>query len=361
MLHRQKRPSRTGRFIGLALLLHLNGALVIAAILALHPEGCAPLPSSFGPIEVALVPPAEVARQAEKKLQEEAKKEEERDKDKTGQVVDLPRPAEERRPDKARFLSEYDTKVEKQTKGKPQPFKPGRVIAARPMRPTPQATPREQQRVERKLMNLAMRRRVETPRTTLPKADDGREQQPQPLVKVPERQGPEDRRGARQAPAKQLTLRDLQLSPAELARALGSRVNDALRDVDEGEQTLLNSKRWRFASFFNRVKRQVAQNWHPDRAYRRRDPRGNVYGFRDRLTVLRVRLTPNGAVKDIHVERASGVGFLDDEALAAFRAAEPFPNPPKALVDKQTGEISFRFGFLFEINRRPAFRIFRNN
>ena len=44
------------------------------------------------------------------------------------------------------------------------------------------------------------------------------------------------------------------------------------RDVDDGDETALNSKKWRFASFFNRVKHQVQEHWHPDEVYRRRDP-----------------------------------------------------------------------------------------
>src|SRR5258706_1551366 len=52
----------------------------------------------------------------EKKREEEAKKEEE-DKNPHGQVIDIARPAIEERPDNARFVSEYDTKVERETRG----------------------------------------------------------------------------------------------------------------------------------------------------------------------------------------------------------------------------------------------------
>jgi hypothetical protein len=52
--------------------------------------------------------------------------------------------------------------------------------------------------------------------------------------------------------------------------------------------------------------------------------------------------------------------FLDDEAIAAFREASPFPNPPQGLLD-ETGRIRFQFGFFFEIGDRPAIRIFRSD
>ena len=106
-------------------------------------------------------------------------------------------------------------------------------------------------------------------------------------------------------------LRDLKLSDKELLKALGSRVNDYLKNVKQGKQTLLNSKRWRFASFFNRVKRQVAQNWHPDVVYRRRDPTGRAYGVKDRYTLLRVTLDDEGKIKRLLTTRNSGLDFMD--------------------------------------------------
>jgi len=365
MAQGEKRKNLRG-FLGLSLLVHLHLALLIAAYLSLNPNGCAGADVPFAPFEVSLVPEDEVKLSPDDKKKEELEKEEEKEKEKErdikGQVVDLPPPSEEKQPDKARFLSEYDTSVKRQTKGPPVPFRPGRVLANRPVpqqEKQPPPSPQERQRVEKKVMKLAMRTKPDLPTSELERSDSG-----DTPVKAEERQkvprGPESPKQHEAGP-KKVTMRDLQLSQKELLRALGTRANDYLKDVPDGDQTLLNSKRWRFASFFNRVKRQVAENWHPDVVYRRRDPSGNVYGFRDRLTILRVRLTPDGKLKELHLERASGVGFLDDEAISAFRAAEPFPNPPKGLVDKDTGMISFRFGFLFEISRRPSFRIFRNN
>src|SRR5437660_9545902 len=52
----------------------------------------------------------------EKRREEEAKKEEE-DKNPHGQVVDIARPAIEERPDHANYVSEYDSKVDRETRG----------------------------------------------------------------------------------------------------------------------------------------------------------------------------------------------------------------------------------------------------
>jgi TonB family protein len=108
------------------------------------------------------------------------------------------------------------------------------------------------------------------------------------------------------------------------------------------------------------MKRRVAQNWHPDRAYLRRDPSGNVYGRRDRITYLQVSLDPQGGISKIHILKSSGVDFLDDEAVRAFQAAQPFPNPPQGLVDEGSRMITFTFGFHFEIGQQSRWKIFRH-
>jgi TonB family protein len=152
------------------------------------------------------------------------------------------------------------------------------------------------------------------------------------------------------------------LRPSEdlLERAVGGGSVDHLEDAESGDFTALNSRKWKYATFFNRLKRQVAQNWHPDQVYLRRDPTGNVYGTRDRLTVLQVSLKPNGSVAKIFVSKKSGVDFLDDEAVRAFQEAQPFPNPPGGLVDTRSNLITFSFGFHFQIGGgRGNWKVFR--
>ena len=343
-----------GNFVVVSLLVHLH--VVLLAMSGIFPESCNRHAPDFAPLEVDLVPAS--AASADKAIKELEEAERQRERDPKGQVVELPPPIEEKRPDKAKYLSEYDSTVAKEQKARARQRASGkpRVGSARSQRqPRQHAQPQRRAKAQQrpaKRMRLAMRQPVRTPRSRLPESVVGESaRQPRPSGGATAKAG--------QGNAAQELSRRLQLTEAELARVVGSRVNDALQDVEEGEQTLLNSKRWLYASFFNRVKRRVSENWHPDRAYLRRDPSGNVYGFRDRLTILRVRLNPAGKLKDVHVEKASGVGFLDDEAIAAFRAAEPFPNPPRGLVDRGSGLISFRFGFLFELSRRPTFRLFR--
>ncbi|MBK7539614.1 MAG: energy transducer TonB, partial [Myxococcales bacterium] len=136
-----------------------------------------------------------------------------------------------------------------------------------------------------------------------------------------------------------------------LERAIGGGNVDHLEDIQEGDETALSAKRWVFATFFNRLKRQVAQNWEPGGVWRRKDPSGTVFGFKSRITEVRVSLSPKGEVAKIQVIGPSGVAELDEEAVRAFRAAAPFPNPPEGLVTASTGLITFEFAFHFEIGR----------
>ncbi len=148
-------------------------------------------------------------------------------------------------------------------------------------------------------------------------------------------------------------------SPAVLDKVSGAAANDHLQDVAEGEGTYLNTREWRFASFFNRVKQSVGQQWSPQDQLRLRDPTGNIYSGRDRYTLLTVTLDHSGHLKDAFVEKSSGVDFLDLEAVKAFERAQPFPNPPPGLLASDE-TIRFQFGFFLELTGRPGLRLFRS-
>ena len=117
-----------------------------------------------------------------------------------------------------------------------------------------------------------------------------------------------------------------------------------------------------YASFFNRLKRQVAQNWDPASVWRRSDPTGTVYGAKTRITEVRVSLSKKGALEKIVVTGPCGIGDLDDEAIRAFHAAAPFPNPPDGLVDGRSNLITFAFSFYFEIGgSHTSWRVIRGS
>lgn len=261
----------------------------------------------------------------------------------TFQVVEIPRPEHEKVPDKTRFRSEWNSDVEKETAARTRGLHPTAIAM---VSRKPPVTPE------------MVEPRPESPKkaiTAKPTAD------PSPLVmRMPSAQRRKEGSNRKRSIWKRkLTLRDLKPNNGVLQKVIPGAFPDYLKDIDRGNQTLLKTKEWKYASFFNRVKRAVAQHWHPDREYTRRDPKGNVYGFKTRTTILHILLHPNGSLKKIILQRPCGLTFLDDEAIKAFREAAPFPNPPRRLVNRKTRQIAFRFGFIFEILRSPRWRVIR--
>jgi TonB family protein len=259
------------------------------------------------------------------------------------QVVEIPRPDHEKVPKKARFRSEFNSDVKKETAARNPGLHP-KALAMVNQRPpvTPdlvEPNPNPPQRG------------VSDPSTSDPSPLVMRTPAAKKRKETPRRKGSIWKR--------KLTLRDLKPQNGVLQKVIPGAFPDYLKDVDKGDETLLKTKEWKYASFFNRVKRAVAQHWHPDREYSRRDPKGNVYGFKTRTTHLLIVLHPNGSLKKIVLERPSGLTFLDDEAIKAFRKAAPFPNPPKRLVNRATRQIAFRFGFIFEILTTRRWRVIR--
>ena len=305
---------------------------------------------------------ADLERQEEERKKEEARQEEQSLKP-TGQVVDVPAPREEVRPDQARFVSEHDTAVEHETKkygrfedNARQGDRSGSAAVSQP------AAPKGDGRLAMRTPELGRALRSGAPMHPSaggpPGAKNGApdsEPAPEGGMYAPAGSEPQRRQGG-------ATRGGLgpSLMPTEqqLARAVGSGTQDALANVDDGEETALNSKKWRFASFFNRVKRQVAEHWHPEEAYRQRDPTGMIYGRKNRYTELRIQLKPDGHLQHVAVWQPSGLDFLDDEALDAFKQAAPFPNPPHQLIEAN-GTINFGFGFLFDLNGPPEMRWFK--
>jgi TonB family protein len=306
------------------------------------------------------------------------------------QVVETAKPQNETKPpEDTRLLSEYDTHVEKQKVARGSVQEP-MVAKSQPSELTPKQQPKEpsvaKQEPDRqpgkntKAPDVPGTLSMRSPGATAP-AEVQQDQKTRgqingasgPLafdgyiprrgdgaLEQPHKDRSEIPKGENGAGGGQPNVPNLKASQEVLERAIGGGNVDHLEDVDDGDETALNSKRWIYASFFNRLKRQVAQNWDPGSVWRRIDPTGQVNGFKTRVTEVRVSLSPNGALAKIVVINPSGVADLDDEAVRAFHAAAPFPNPPKDLVAKDD-LITFAFTFYFEIGgAHTSWRVIRN-
>jgi len=304
------------------------------------------------------------------------------------QVVETAKPNTEKEPVNARFLSENNVEVEKQKVARGSVQEP-MVAKSKPAELTPKANPKEASVKEltekdkgknEKAPEVPGLLSMRPPGAPTP-SDAPQEARSKgaitgekgPLVAdgfVP-RHGDGAIEQAKRDPGEQAPgkngagggvpqVPNLKPSAEVLERIAGGGSVDHLDDVDNGDETALSAKRWVFASFFNRLKRQVAQNWDPANVWRRVDPQGTVYGFKTRVTEVRVSLAPNGTLQKIVVTTPSGVQELDDEAVKSFHASAPFVNPPDGLVQKD-GMITFAFSFFFEIGApRSSWKVIRS-
>ena len=126
----------------------------------------------------------------------------------------------------------------------------------------------------------------------------------------------------------------------------GGPMPDDLRDVEEGNETLLNSRGFKYAGFLNRVKETVGRVWTQkvQEAAGSHDPTGQLYSYKDRRTVVEFTLDRQGEITEVKVAASSGVPFLDSVAVDAFKMVERFPNPPPGLLGGQ-GEVRLPFAF----------------
>lgn len=309
------------------------------------------------------------------------------------QIVETAKPDQEQEePDQAAYLSEHNTNVDKQKVNRGARNEP-MVAKAKPEELTPSSKPAEDPSIAKPKENdpgkttddsppapntLAMRKpgapreEQRAPQDERVKGSTGGAKGPtvadgymgkkgdgaieqQRREREEEKVTPGGQNGGGGTPQ----VPNLKPTKEQLERALGGGNVDRVEDAEESDETALNSKRWVYASFFNRLKRQVAQNWEPAGVWRRVDPQGTVYGSKTRITEVRVSLAPNGVMDKIVVVVPSGVSELDDEAVRAFKAAAPFPNPPEGLV--KDGRISFAFSFYFEIGQpRSSWRVIRS-
>lgn len=324
---------------------------------------------------------------AERRERAKVEREEPRQEEAPGQVVEVAPGNQEEAPD-ARFAAESSNRVERETVARDRraghPVTMPKTTVDTPTEPLPgeqkggeaiaslgtQDTPDVEE-------EAGGRRRIEIPSTERRDAVSLRKQEGTgrgPSLRNQERsdavagnsdrfllelgEGEGEGEGAGSGAGSGAGGKGLNLFPsgAAIGRIVGGPAPDHIEGVDEGEGTFLNTREWRHASFFNRVKRAVSLTWDPNTVLRARDPSGKVYAWKDRYTLVSVTLRSDGSLVDVFVEQSSGVDFLDREAVSAFERAQPFPNPPRAMLD-ESGTI--RFGFGFHVYSESTMRVFR--
>lgn len=144
--------------------------------------------------------------------------------------------------------------------------------------------------------------------------------------------------------------------PTSLETAAGdgreaSATDDSLRDIPTGMQTMLSTREFVYYSYYNRIKEKLRQYWEPKirEKFERtiRQGRNIASSEGDKITKVVIILDDKGTLIRVQVLSASGLVDLDEAAVEAFKAAAPFPNPPKGIVEED-GTIKIRWDFVLE-------------
>lgn len=146
---------------------------------------------------------------------------------------------------------------------------------------------------------------------------------------------------------------DLRLnSVQEMSQSVASeasQTNDYLKDVAIGAETHLNAREFLYYTYFNRIKKKLREHWEPLIHTRVRDMvRGGrqIASTGAKVTRLVITLDENGGLSKVQVSTTSGLLDLDDVAIEALRVSAPFPNPPKDLIEN--GYVRINWDFILE-------------
>lgn len=235
-----------------------------------------------------------------------------------GQVVDQTAEANKEKPEDSKFLSEFDNRVEKETKA-PLIAEPHKAP-----RPTPPRIARQGSE------------------------DKKRKQEPELAIR--------DRNAPPKPTWEDLTALAPQQRPLSPSRPSSS--DDYLPDTETGSETNLNTKEFMFYTYFARIKERLRMYWTPalQAVLNKIYYGGQNVESGEFITRVHVVLNRDGSMQRITVIQGSGNQELDLVALQAFEKAAPFPNPPSGMVEND-GTVKLRWDFILTTNSGPALRL----
>lgn len=144
------------------------------------------------------------------------------------------------------------------------------------------------------------------------------------------------------APGGNTAMRQVAIGP--------SSISEYIPGVQQGEFTALNTDQFTYYSFFARINEQIRNRWVAGiRNYvgslSQSDQEKLAKG--DRQTVVEIILTSDGEYHSSVLQHSSGDRTLDQTTVDAFRAAAPFLNPPRGMVEED-GFIHLRYAFVVQ-------------
>lgn len=129
-----------------------------------------------------------------------------------------------------------------------------------------------------------------------------------------------------------------------------SQSSDYLENIKKGNQNLLNTREFRFYTYFSRIRTQLQQYWEPSiqgRLHKMLRSGRQIASAGPKTTKILITLNKKGTLVAVQVLEDSGLRDLDDAAVEAFKEAAPFPNPPAGIIEKD-GTVKIRWDFVLE-------------
>ena len=237
----------------------------------------------------------------------------EADTQKTRQIVEQPSSVNKEKPKDAKYLSAENQKVNKETRAKKTGSFRNR---AQTYRPPPQA-------MTKKKPNQGTLKML---KDFIPKSDFHFQR-------------------------KKLHTNKKNSHPNQSPAKDQSASSDYLKDTQRGIHTLLNTREFMYYSYYHRIRVKIQNLWEPSikkKVVQIFSQSRNIASSQDRITKTIIVLNSLGELVTVQVISESGIRDLDEVAVEAFRAAEPFPNPPKGIADAN-GQIKILWDFVLEM------------
>lgn len=273
--------------------------LILAALHAVAPAFLAhQTPASSPPIALVVLPPEAETEDVQEEPEPEYR----------GQIVEISPPKKEETPDDPDYLAEHENRTDEESRTLKYEVNPD-VLSRQ--------YSREQSAERQDVIDLNAEK--ESTGATVgnrrfdPDRDGALAALPSPWSQT-NKIGPDS-----PIPSSQVT-----------AALAGAPQNDRLRE-QVGERVDLNSARYPYAGYIERIKRQV-NFWHKQNL---NNLPASVRIAKPRYTTsVDVVLDSDGALEIIDVVAESGSAPIDDCLVRAFKMAGPFPNPPVGLIKK---------------------------
>ena len=134
-----------------------------------------------------------------------------------------------------------------------------------------------------------------------------------------------------------------------------SQTSDHLNDTEKRLQTLMSTREFLYYSYYQRIREKIRQKWEPliKQKVKKVFASGRtIASARDRVTQIVITLNKEGSLLRVQVIGESGIHDLDEAAVEAFKQAEPFPNPPRGIIESD-GTIKIRWDFVLEASYTP--------